>query len=99
VVAECSSCDIRFENRRSIYQYRDEGGGQNGWRFTIPATVATVSATDVALLIANLASFIYVNTVDAGGQDYTIHVQKTRNGATKTLGGKVMFLAVDQALL
>ncbi len=45
-----------------------------------------VPATDVAFVNnESRVSLVYVTAVDAGGQDYTIHVQETRDGVTKTL--------------
>lgn len=45
-----------------------------------------VPTTDVAFVNnESQVSLVYVTAVDTGGQDYTIHVQETRNGVTKTL--------------
>ncbi len=64
------------------------GGGQTEvlGGLLYPGHGNQVPTTDVAIVNKeSQTSLVYVTAADGAGQDYTIHVQATRNGTTKTL--------------
>ena len=65
-----------------------KGGGQTEvlGGLLYPGQGGAVPATDVAFVNnESQVSLVYVTAADAEGRDYTIHVQETKGGVTKTL--------------
>ncbi|WP_009632914.1 glycosyl hydrolase family 28-related protein [Synechocystis sp. PCC 7509] len=77
---------IKTEDPYTVIETK--GGGQTEvlGGLLYPGHGNVVPTTDVALVNnESQVSFVYATAADATNQDYTIHVQTTKNGVTKTL--------------
>ncbi len=77
---------IKTEDPYTVIETKAGGQTEVLGGLLYPGHGNVVPTTDVALVNnESQVSLVYVTAADAKNQDYTIHVQTTRNGVTKTL--------------